>query len=531
MVRPDRVFSGHSDLHSVLESSPECVVAVHVDGHIGYANPPALMAFGYTSAEMVGLPVEALVRDDLAAVHVQHRTRYNEHRRPRPMGGGLEIAARRKDGSEFPVEIGLIPLVGEEGHWLLATVVDISARRAAVAELEGMTRAYRMQAHSSQAIVRAGTVGDLFAETLRAVVEEGGYLAGWVGQPRRSGEIEMVAAAGGLDDYLGQLRVTTDPGQPQGRGPVSVALREGRPVYADEVAPPQILASASLPLRVHGEPVAVLSVYSQQADAFGDSTRALLEGMADNASFGLSALVAAADLDRISVQRRELLRRLVRAQEDERSKIAADVHDDSVQSLAVVDLRLGLLRRQVEAQAPELVEAVALLQETVGSVSAGLRLLLFELEPADAVATLPEMLTEAAAVIFEGDHVSWAVTVDAPAELDHVARDPSWLPEPARTMVVRVVKEALRNVRKHSGAGSVTVTIRPDSDGVEVVVQDDGIGIDPEHVRSTPGHRGLRTMRERVEIGGGWTQLDGGAAGTSLRFWMPRTADGDGRSD
>jgi signal transduction histidine kinase len=400
-------------------------------------------------------------------------------------------------------------------------------------------RAYRMLAHTNQAIVRASSVDELFASMCRVMVDEGGYLGAWVAQPRPSGDVEMAATAGALDDYVAKLRVSTDAGDPHGHGPVSVVVRENRPVYVDYSAPavglspsiPGVAASASLPLRVRGEPVAVLTLYSEHASVFDEEMRALLQGMAENASFGLGGFAAAADLDRIAAQRGELLRRLVRAQEDERSRIAGDVHDDSVQSLAVIDLRLGLLLRRVEAQVPELSPAVAQIQETVGSVTAGLRLLLFELEPTDSGATLPEMFNEAASVIFESAaDVRWTVEVDAPAEHVGLSQDPHWMPEPARSQVVRVVKEALINVRKHSGARSVSVVVRPDDDGVEVCVMDDGVGIDPEQVRSTPGHRGLTTMRERVEIGGGWTQIEGGPAGTSLRFWLPRAREGDSPS-
>lgn len=540
MVRPERRFPDDSDVWSVAEVSPSCVVAVDGDGRISYVNPTAQRTFGYTSDELVGHPVDLLVPDALAGAHQLHRADYAVDPQPRPMGIGLEVAARRKDGSEFPVEVSLAPLVGDEGPRVLATMVDITSRRQNAAHLEVLTRGYRMLAHTNQAIVRAGSVEELYADTCRVVVDEGGYQGAWVGLRQASGDVDMVAAAGSRDEYIAQLRITTDGAESHGRGPIAVVLRENRPVYVDDFEsdrgadmclPPGTAASASLPLRLRGEAVAALTLYSDAAGVFDEETRALLEGMAENASFGLAGFAAAAELDRVAVQRKELLGRLVRAQEDERSKIAADVHDDSVQSLAVVDLRLGLLLRRVEAEAPDLAEAVAEVQETVSTVTSGLRLLLFELEPVDSEATLPEMLSEAAAVIFEGDDVRWTVEVEAPPELVAVSQDPFWLPEPARTQVVRVVKEALRNVRKHAGAASVSVTVRPDQQGVEVSVLDDGIGIDPDRVRSAPGHRGLTTMRERVDIGGGWTQIEGGPAGTTLRFWMPRARAGDDRAE
>jgi len=100
--------------------------------------------------------------------------------------------------------------------------------------------------------------------------------------------------------------------------------------------------------------------------------------------------------------------------------------------------------------------------------------------------------------------------------------DPAWLPAVVRAQAVRVAKEALINVRKHARATSVTVTVRPDADGVQVAVTDDGVGVDPSNLRSARGHRGLVTMRERAEIAGGWCRIDRGPIGTTLAFWMPR---------
>ena len=75
------------------------------------------------------------------------------------------------------------------------------------------------------------------------------------------------------------------------------------------------------------------------------------------------------------------------AQETERSRIAADIHDDSVQSLAAVELRLGLLRRRMVGSAPDLLPMVDQLSHTVRAASDGLRHLLFELEPGRAFGT------------------------------------------------------------------------------------------------------------------------------------------------
>ncbi len=214
----------------------------------------------------------------------------------------------------------------------------------------------------------------------------------------------------------------------------------------------------------------------------------------------------------LAVQRRELLDRLVAAQELERARIAADVHDDSVQALAAVDLRLGLLRRRLELGAPDLVESVADLQQVVSGATERLRTLLFDLEDAGPERSLFGAVSDAAAHVFEPTRIRWSVDGDASIDL----------PPAERTQALRVVKEALANAREHAGATTVTVALRARDDGVAVSIVDDGGGLDPQSVASRPGHRGLQTMRDRIEIAGGHLEVDGmPGRGTTVRFWLP----------
>jgi two-component system, cell cycle sensor histidine kinase and response regulator CckA len=123
------------DALPILEADPNPVVGVALDGTIQYANPQAEAAFGWTRDELIGRPVETLVPQALAAAHVAHRTAFVDTPAARPMGIGLDLAARRRNGSEFPVEISLVPLDTPGGTLILATVVDITARRALESQL------------------------------------------------------------------------------------------------------------------------------------------------------------------------------------------------------------------------------------------------------------------------------------------------------------------------------------------------------------------------------------------------------------
>jgi PAS domain S-box-containing protein len=146
----------------VLEASPNAIIAVDDRGLIIYANPQAEVTFGYDRAELLGQPVELLIPDRLGERHLAHRNGFLANPRARPMGIGLDLAGRRRDGSEFPVEISLSPV--ETGHAteVFATVVDITARKAAEYQL--------LQAQKLESIGRlAGGIAHDFNNMLFAI--------------------------------------------------------------------------------------------------------------------------------------------------------------------------------------------------------------------------------------------------------------------------------------------------------------------------------------------------------------------------
>lgn len=118
-----RLFRG------LLEAAPDGMVIVDRDGVITLVNAQVERMFGYHRAELVGEPVEILVPDRYSGMHMAFRSGYVSEPRTRPMGLAGDLHARRKDGSEFPVEVTLSPLETEEGLLVSAAVRDISERR------------------------------------------------------------------------------------------------------------------------------------------------------------------------------------------------------------------------------------------------------------------------------------------------------------------------------------------------------------------------------------------------------------------
>ena len=120
----------------VVEAAPNAMVMINQAGAIVMVNAEAERYFGYSRAELLGQLVEMLVPERFRGDHPGLREAFFAAPRARPMGAGRELYGLRKDGSEFPVEIGLNPIETEEGTMVLSAIVDITERRAAEAALK-----------------------------------------------------------------------------------------------------------------------------------------------------------------------------------------------------------------------------------------------------------------------------------------------------------------------------------------------------------------------------------------------------------
>ena len=113
----------------VVESAPNAMVMVNGSGQIKMVNAQAEQVFGYARDELLAQPVEMLVPERFRKMHPGLRHSFFADPNSRPMGAGRDLYALRKDGSEFPVEIGLNPIETDEGVMVLSAIVDISARK------------------------------------------------------------------------------------------------------------------------------------------------------------------------------------------------------------------------------------------------------------------------------------------------------------------------------------------------------------------------------------------------------------------
>jgi PAS domain S-box-containing protein len=121
--------------NDLLEALPDAIVAVDHDGAIVQVNSLARELFGYDPGELIGQKVELLVAESYRGKHHHHRENYAEAPKTRRMGAELDLYGRRRNGSEFPVEVSLSPISTQKGAFVLSAIRDISDRKRIAEEL------------------------------------------------------------------------------------------------------------------------------------------------------------------------------------------------------------------------------------------------------------------------------------------------------------------------------------------------------------------------------------------------------------
>ncbi|MFL5800924.1 MAG: PAS domain-containing protein, partial [Roseiflexaceae bacterium] len=229
------------------------------------------------------------------------------------------------------------------------------------------------------------------------------------------------------------------------------------------------------------------------------------------------------EYERVEVARGELLRRLVTAQEEERRRIARELHDQFGQQLSALRLGLAALADPAQSDRPD---AVPRLQQIAAQLDQDVDRLALELRPT----TLDDLGLRVALQ----QHVEeWAERHSIPAEFQAIGIDRVLIPPEIEIVIYRVTQEALTNVLKHADARHVSVILERRDGQVGAIVEDDGGGFDPEAVQQATEihHRlGLLGMQERVALVGGTLTIESAPGrGTTVfvHIPLPRTAGGD----
>jgi signal transduction histidine kinase/ActR/RegA family two-component response regulator len=412
--------------------------------------------------------------------------------------------------------VGVLALAGEEPNHPgddLDALLLVAGQLAAAIESAQLNERLQRSVDALLAIHEAGNLlGSklAFEEVGRHVLDiatrVAGFAAGLIGLRNEAGELHVWQTVGDVD----LLEVVLASAEVK----VSryTALAMGNP-QTFHVAP-QGVYGWSLPLRVSDRVIGVLEVFALSVER--DKRLDVLVSLANQAASGLENARLYRELADRERRLQELVRRLLAAQEEERRRVAYDVHDGLAQSAAAAHRHLQAFAHHYRPRSAvarqQLDQAVNAASRTVGEA----RQIIANLRP-----TVLDDFGLATAIRLEVDSLrsdGWEVAFDE-------ALGPERLPSTFETALYRVAQEAITNVRKHAGATRAYVSLRRRGATVYLEVQDWGRGFTPVPTAGTegPGERvGLASMRERVGLLGGQLSVESGVgAGARIVARIP----------
>ena len=469
---------------AILEAVPDAVVIIGAGGMIELVNTQTEMLFGYERGELIGQEVEVLVPDRYRQMHAAQRGKIASDPYTRPMEAGLQFLGRRKDGNEFPIDISLSPLDTGGGGKTLAAIRDITRRAIAEEARRKSEQLFRGLLDSApDAMVIVDTSG-----IIQVVNTQTERLFGYTRAELRDQSVDLL-----LPERFRSAHVRLRMGYLS--KPVARAMGGDLQLYGRRKDGNQFPVDISLSPMESESGTLVIAAVRDMTDRH-EAKRKLDE------TFDIA-------------QRQRLFARLIAAQEEERLRIASDIHDDTIQAMTATSLRMQQLRRHLTD--PGQIELLTKLEDAVRESISRLRRLMFDLRPASLDRSgLASAMRELLERLQEETHLTFTLE-------NHLSSEPEG---DIRTAVYRIAQEALANVKKHAAATTVNIELRSVGAGCRVRIQDDGKGFEIDGAEAKPGHLGLVSMRERAQIAGGWwlirCPVEGG---TVVEFWLPFEAE------
>jgi PAS domain S-box-containing protein len=477
-------------LAAIVDSAVDAIIGISLERVIGSWNRGAEKMFGYSAAQAIGQPITLIIPPERLGEEAEvlgriARGETVEH---------FETVRRTRDDRRVHISLTVSPIRDAAGRVVGASKIarDITRRREAEAE------ALRMQGALSATQARLAAIVDSAMDAVITVDEQ-----------------QKVVLFNRAAEQVFALRREEALGAP-----------------LERFLPARFRGSH----REHVEQFGQTGVTSRR---MGDITT-LWALRADGAEFPIEASISQAaeggrryftvilrditlrkqhedELKRQQQELRDLSARVLEAREEEKTRIARELHDELGQLLTALKMDLSWLRERLPAGelAGKADEMAGVLDSTVTStrrISADLRpLMLDDLGLAEAASWLVEDFAKRS-----GIHVDARIAEDLPLEK---------LSPTAATAVYRAVQESLTNIVRHSGARHAWVLIEVDDGALYVEVEDDGRGIAPQDLAKARS-LGLRGMRERVAyLGGGLEIMRAPRGGTRLRLRMPLAAE------
>ncbi len=454
---------------SLRHAAHEAIVTVDEAQRIVMINPAAQRMFGCTAAEALGSDLSRFIPQRLRSAHAGHvrdfiETGVNE----RPMAERLPVTGLRANGEEFPAAITITRAEGAgpfgSGRFFTALLCDLSVEHELKARLDALQQQFR----------------SIFELSPNAV---------WIAEGERVVFANRACAA---------LFAAPSRESLVGRSIYSLLHPQSHAAVRREVA--QALASQV--------PVPLLQERIERLDGQVRDVEIALAPLPDSGNTTLQMVISdvtqrkldAQDEERSRAALRGLSRRTVEAREDERRRIARELHDDLGQRLTALKMELASLKPRSPKAQDRVGAMLEMLDETVASVrriSADLR---------------PMMLDDlglSAAIEWLARDAARRMGIEISVSLDEC--EPP-LGERASIALYRMVQEALTNVGRHTRASEVRVELRQRDQALTLTVVDNGVGFS-ERAMQKEGSFGLMGIRERADMLGGDMQVDNAPGG------------------
>ncbi len=531
------VSTEHPRFRAILENTFDVFVILDSQGTVRYESPSIVRVLGYEPSERQNQSAFDLVHpQDVEKLSLLFR----EVASGRILRGQAEARAQHKDGSWRTLQATFQNLLDDPSvRGIVVVARDVTEQRAAeearLLALDNERLARATAEHTLDKLLNLQAVADLLSGALSServgaiVVEHSvravGALSGAVGLLDHSGQhIELLGYRGNTRYLKEWLRFPV-----VAPVPMAEAIRSGAPVWIETLAdwklrypevagnrPRGYRATAALPVLVSGRVAGALSLTFARDHAFGESERLFMRLLARQCGQALERARLYHDIAEREQRLADLVRRLLASQEEERRRLAYELHDGIAQVATATHQHLQVLASHFPAdllgQREELQRGLELAQRTVREA----RDLIRGLRPTvlDDFGLARAALVETEALESDG----WPVTLEE-------RLGGSRLPAQTETALYRVLQESLSNIRKHAGTARVQVSLQRRGEMVRLLVRDWGRGFSLSDVLADPqrnGHIGLEGMQERISLlGGQFSIRTRPGRGTTVLAWVP----------
>jgi PAS domain S-box-containing protein len=477
------------------------------DGKYIYVSPSCERITGYSREEFMADPslVARIVHPDDQAVTAKHFL--EDFSAQEVLHIDFRIITRA--GEERFISHYCQGVFGKNGEWLgrRASNRDISLRKRAEMELRRVNRALKVLGESSQAMARATDEKEFLAELSRMIVEAGGYRLAWIGfaQDDEKKSVRPAAQAGFEDGYLEKVDISWAENK-RGKGPTGTAIRTGRAAvcknilrdpkfvpWKEEAVRRGYASSIALPIRVGGKVIGALSIYATEPEAFDAGEVNLLEELASDLSYGLSAL-------RDKIEREKAEEALVKSSNKIKMFAYSVSHDLKNPAIAIFGLAKRLnrySRDRLDERGRSYCDQILKASEHIASLVDKINLYIKTKEVPLSIEKvrlkeIVDTVKEEFAPQLAGRQIRWL----EPEAIPEVNAD--------RTSMVRVLRNLVDNALKYGGHDLSEIRIRyqESEDSHILSVEDDGIGLKDEDTKTLFGPFKRKRMAGEVEGSG-----------------------------